>query len=115
LVLELLYRTSMGEPMRVLPKIFALCFFLSVSHVACQMYAQVPAKSRDSVKAVDRAAVQLPDSTKKAMERAMPHADSTGVKKSVERSSAAKTLGRETAPYAPKNAGKVKKNQPTTR
>lgn len=91
----------------------SILFLLSCS--VRPAHAQVPKVSPDSVKAMERAAVRMPDSTLKATERAIRKSDSTATPKPVERSSSVKTLGRETAPHAQKNAGKVKSNQPTTR
>jgi hypothetical protein len=101
--------------MRGLTFIGALNILFLLSHSAYRVQAQVPEKSQDSVKAMERAAVRMPDSTLKATERAVQRSDSTATPKPAERSSSIRTLGRETAPYAPKNAGKVKSNKPTTR
>lgn len=99
--------------MRGLTFIGALGIFFLLSHSAVD--AQVPKKWQDSVKATDRAAVRMPDSTLKATERVIRQGDSTAAPKPAVRSSAIRTLGRETAPHAQKNAGKVKRNEPTTR
>jgi hypothetical protein len=93
----------------------ALSVLFLLSHSTCRVHAQVPKRHPDSVKAMERAAVRMPDSTLKATERAVQRSDPAAAPKPVERSSTIKTLGRETAPHAPKNAGKVKSNVPMTR
>ena len=57
------------------------------------------------MKAIQRAAERTTDSTLKAAEQVMPRSDSTTAQKTHERSSNVRTLERETAPHAPKNAG----------
>jgi hypothetical protein len=98
---------------RGFPSIGALSILFLLSHSAA--HAQAPKKSQDSVKAMGRATVSMPDSTLKATEPAIRRSDSTAAPKQAERSSSIRTVGRETAPHAQKNAGKVKNNEPTTR
>jgi Na+/phosphate symporter len=80
--------------MRGLTFIGALSMLFLLSHSA--VHAQVPKKSQDSVKAMEQAAVRMPDSTLKTTERVIQRGDSTAVPKPVERSSSIRTLERET-------------------
>jgi hypothetical protein len=99
--------------MRGLTFIGAVSILFLLPPSASRVLAQT--RSLDSVKAMERAAPQIPDSTLKKKDHGTQRSDSTAASKPVVRSSTIRTLGRETAPHASKNVGKVKNNQPTTR
>jgi hypothetical protein len=101
--------------MRGLTFIGAVSILFLLSPSANRVLAQIPTRSLDSAKAMERSAPRMPDSTLKTTDHGTQRSDSTAASKPVVRSSTIKTLGRETAPHATKNAGKVKNNKPTTR
>ena len=73
-----------------------------------ELFSQIPTKPPDSVKTLllSPGMVRQGEVTTK---------DTAATEKKIARTSTLRTIERQTAPYAPKNASKVKKTAPTTK